>query len=220
MSLLSQLKGKVFGKASGTNFTQDALRKAGLQLISTQRIEERIEAKRIFDDTIKALPPDNTKDKPEELFEWHVDNWHKAYNMYKQNQVPWLRAGSDGTFGRMTTAIETMHEEIEVAVIDNRNILAEYTSLVTKAEKSQDTVLQTRINVARKRLVRDFHVIWLVKLGYKFLEMQSNLTWLTEDVSTPESFPIITTQPLELARVNLGPDGGTPGNQTKKTSKV
>jgi len=200
---------------SSMAFNEQALKRVGIQIISTERVNQRLDALKEFNKTLDLKPPsDLTADK---LFEWHVGNWNKLWNMYTESQVAWFRAGSKGIFAEIVFLVEDIKESVEVAIEANRANLIFYSKLIEEAQKRKDNQAEIRINNKKLQLVRDFHITWLIKLGYKAVGKVGRLCWFLEDVNTPESFPIMSNQPIQLDRVNLG--GSDIINETQTSGK-
>lgn len=209
-SIRNKVGNAIAGKAT-VPFSQEAMKKIGVQTISTERISERKAELHNFHETLSTRPPTETAKQPDLLFEWYVDKLYKVWNMYKENQVAWARAGSNGDLSIMVTAINTMMTTTEIAIEGNRDALARYNQVWKKAEEKQDECTKQKVLSKKMQIVREFNEAWLIKNVLEYVQKMGDLCWFVEDVGVPETFPIMTNQPIkeDRAKVNeemLGPE--------------
>ena len=195
-----------------SEFSYEVLRKAGLQVVSSERVSERIQWQKDFNAKIAEKPKKDSS--PEEMFEFYVTQLDTVWGMYKANQMAWFRAGSNGPFGEMVTSIEVMHEKTSIAIERNRHILEKLNDCIVNASKSQDIdktktdeeikkeklrseAIVKKLKNKKEQLVRNFYVAWLVMLMFKYISAQGNLCWNLEDVNPPETYGIQTVQPIQ-----------------------
>jgi hypothetical protein len=229
LSLISSARQKAGALISGKvqmPFNEAALKKIGLQTISTERMGDRKTEQKIFNALFTLKPKTNAT--PEQKFNFYVQQLEDIWGMYKANQVSYLRAGSNGPFGMMVTAIEGMYVRTMIAIDANRHILEKlnYRLAVAKKDQSRNTnnVIskitaklspneqtflgkllnnfglgndQYKIERKKEQLVRNFVITWLYLLMFEYVGKMGNFCWLLEDVNVPESFPIMSNQPIQ-----------------------
>jgi hypothetical protein len=141
--------------------------------------------------------------------------------MYKANQIAWLRAGTNGAFGQMVTAIEGMKVRTNIAIDANRHILTKLDKGILKAKEKKDTGLIDTIERKKEQLVRNFHIVWLEMLMFEYINKQGNFCWLLEDVSPPLTVAIQSNQPIQLSYPGstLDKPKGYGNNQQNETQK-
>ncbi len=198
MRLRNKVGNVITGKVQRP-FAMEAMEKIGLQTISTERIGERIESQKQFNSLFNMKPQKDAT--PEEKFDFYVKQLEDIWGMYKANQVAWLRAGSNGPFGQMVTAIEGMKVHTNIAIDANRTILAKLNENIEERKPKKGE--KKKIERKKEQLVRNFYTTWLILLMFQYVSKMGNFCWLLEDVNTPESFPIMTTQPIQPERAEV-----------------
>jgi hypothetical protein len=194
-SKLSQALG--IGKKSSP--INEALKATGTTVVSFGHTSARISSQEDFRQELKRKPPID-KQTALEIFEWHVEQWYKIFDMFKTNQVAFGRAGNNPAYGRMFFAVDGIAKEIDVAIINNRAILQSSQASIdtTKTNEEKNALL-----FQQKQLVTDFVVAYLINAGYLYIEMTSDACWFDKDVSTPATIAIQSTQPLQQDRAKV-----------------
>ncbi len=206
-NIRQQVGNFIAGKQSGsTTFSYDAMQKAGLQVITSERIYERQHEQKLFNGLFNLKPPIDAR--PEDKFEFYVDQLNLIWGNYKAYQMAWFRAGSEPGFAQMVTALEGMKEKTDLAIERNRHRLAIYNKGITEANKNKEknATIVSKLTARKEQLVRNFHVAWLLMLMFKYISAQGNLSWKREDVDKPMTLAIQTVQPIQQDRARVNED--------------
>jgi hypothetical protein len=193
-----QVGNAIAGKQAGsTTFSYDAMQKAGLQVITSERIYDRQREQTAFNDLFNLKPKVDAE--PETKFEFYVEQLNLIWGNYKAYQMAWFRAGSEPGFAQMVTALEGMKEKTDLAIERNRHRLAIYSKGITEANKNKEknATIINKLTARKEQLVRNFHVSWLIMLMFKYVSAQGNLSWKREDVNPPITLAIQTVQPIQ-----------------------
>lgn len=177
------------------NPTAQALNQTGTAVVEFERVGSRIYSEEEFGIEFAKEPRKNST--AIDAFNFYVNQWRKIWNMYKANHVAWGRAGDNPAYGKMFCAVDGIHAEVEVAIIDNRALLNQYEKYIQKAKEAKDENSEEKLLLQQQQLVTEFHIAYLVLAGYQYIKMTINLCWFGKDINTPITTVIQTMQPIQ-----------------------
>jgi hypothetical protein len=183
---------------------QEALKTTGTVMVSFATTGARLESQEDVKNLLKREPPDTMIDTLE-IFEYHVKNWHKTFELFKNIAVAWGRAGDNQAYGRMFFAVNGIAKEIEVAIINNRAILqriAEEIKIINEDNKDKEDKTCNLV-YQQKQLITEFVEAYLVNAGYLYVDNTSDACWFDKDVSTPLTVVVQTIQPIQQDRAKV-----------------
>jgi hypothetical protein len=214
------------GEKSINKFTYEALKYAGLQILTTERVYEREREQAEFNKLFKITPGTNLS--AEAKFEFYVEKLDLIWKNFKTYHIAWFRAGSNPAEAKMLTALEGMKKYTNVAIERNRDALRLLNKDISEAKKSTGNSQQTAVDKLKNRkeqLVRNFNIAWLELLMFYYINATANLSWKKEDVDKPIVLALQTVQPIQQDRVNMAgtsipPEMQQTSNSTKKQQRV
>ncbi|MFA5366200.1 MAG: hypothetical protein WC325_13545, partial [Candidatus Bathyarchaeia archaeon] len=147
------------GEKSFNKFAYEALKQAGLQILTTERVYEREKEQAHFNSLFEVTPP--TTLSAEAKFEFYVNKLELIWQNYKTYQIAWFRAGSNPAEAKMLTAIEGMKKYTNVAIERNRDALRILNKDIVEAKKTRSNTQNPtvdRLKNRKEQLVRNFNI--------------------------------------------------------------